>query len=326
MITLLKKIAISNVSNLAQTVTLDNVMEGVDGAATFGYSLETESIQIEDNQKQQYKHNHVLDIRVIDSDSDNSILDGFIASQQPVNITGLGINGMLLVRNVLLARNKQYDGIVACAVLATKDTSIGYYDNGIFTEQEFFAGRNMLETYQLDFTKSNVAGAESSVWQNGYKSDWSINSTTANQDDLTSNIIATGVELTRPKGSNIYAQWERIYFPYGDVDLVATINVVGIHEDGSPTLPARFGVTMRGDDGDGLQTATETIQAGKNAVQFTTNASIAQVAMIIRVPNTADSNIVYDEIGLYLDGSEPTAYSAVKGLPTYSTTNIDPTI
>lgn len=326
MITLLKKIAISNVSNLAQTVTLDNVMEGVDGAAAFGYSFDTESIQVEDNQTQQYRHNHVLDIRVIDSDADNSILDGFIASQQPVNITGLGVDGVLTMRNVLLARNKQYDGIIACAVLATKSTSIGYYDNGQFTEQEVFAGPNMLETYQLDFTKSNVAGAENSVWQNGYKADWFINNTSANQDDVTSNIIASGVELSRPKGSNIYSQWERIYFPYGGVELVATINVVSIHEDGSPSLPARFGVTMRGDDGLGLETATETIQAGKNAVQFTTNASIAEVAMIIRVPNTGDSNIVYDEIGLYVNGSEPTAYSAVKGLPTYSTTNIDPTI
>jgi hypothetical protein len=29
---------------------------------------------------------------------------------------------------------------------------------------------------------------------------------------------------------------------------------------------------------------------------------------------------------LYLDGSEPASYAAVKALPTYSTTNIDPTI
>jgi len=184
MITLLKKIAISNVSNLAQTVTLDNVMEGVDGAAAFGYSLETESIQVEDNQTQQYKHNHVFDIRVIDSDSDNSILDGFIGDQADVNITGLGLNGVLLIRNVKLARNKQYDGIIATAVLATKTTSIGYYDNGVFTEQEFFAGPNMLETYQLDFTKSNVAGAESSVWQNGYKYDWVISRVDTNEQHI----------------------------------------------------------------------------------------------------------------------------------------------
>jgi len=305
---------------------LDNVMEGVDGAAAFGYSLETESIQVEDNQKQQYKHNHVLDIRVIDSDSDNSILDGFIASQQPVNITGLGINGMLLVRNVLLARNKQYDGIIACAVLATKDTSIGYYDNGIFTEQEFFAGRNMLETYQLDFTKSNVAGAESSVWQNGFKYDWAINSTSANQDDVTSNIIATGVELSRPKTSSAYSQWERIYFPYESVNLVATMNVVGINNSGTPTNVARYGVTMRDESENGIETATVSLQAGKNAFAFTTNVNIAQVAMIVRPSENSSSNIVYDEIGLYIDGSEPSAYTAAKSIPTYSNVNIDPTI
>ena len=326
MITLLKKIAISNVSNLAQTVTLDNVMEGVDGAAAFGYSLETESIQVEDNQTQQYKHNHVFDIRVIDSDSDNSILDGFIADQTDVNITGLGLNGVLLIRNVKLARNKQYDGIIATAVLATKTTSIGYYDNGVFTEQELFAGRNMLETYQLDFTKSNVAGAESSVWQNGFKYDWAINSTSANQDDVTSNIIATGVELSRPKTSSAYSQWERIYFPYESVNLVATMNVVGINNSGTPTNVARYGVTMRDESENGIETATVSLQAGKNAFAFTTNVNIAQVAMIVRPSENSSSNIVYDEIGLYIDGSEPSAYTAAKSIPTYSNVNIDPTI
>ncbi len=328
MITLLKKIAISNVSNLAQTVTLDNVMEGVDGAAAFGYSLETESIQVEDNQKQQYKHNHVLDIRVIDSDSDNSILDGFIASQQPVNITGLGIDGVLTIRNVLLTRNKQYDSIIACAVLATKSTSIGYYDNGQFTEQEFFAGPNMLETYQLDFTKSNVAGAESSVWQNGFKYDWVISSVDTNENVVTSNVISTGVELTRPKTDALarYVQWERIYFPFGNTELVATINVVGIYDDGTPTADARLGVTMRGDDFSGIDTAAINLQTGKNAFQFTTNVSTAQVAMFLRPADTGNSNIVYDEIGLYVAGSEPSAYAAAKSSPAYSTTNIDPTI
>lgn len=326
MITLLKKIAISNVSNLAQTVTLDNVMEGVDGAAAFGYSLETESIQVEDNQTQQYKHNHVFDIRVIDSDSDNSILDGFIADQTDVNITGLGLNGVLLIRNVKLARNKQYDGIIATAVLATKTTSIGYYDNGVFTEQELFAGRNMLETYQLDFTKSNVAGAESSVWQNGFKYDWVISSVDTNENVVTSNVISTGVELTRPKTDTGYVQWERIYYPFGDTDLVATINVVAINDAGSPSVNARLGVTMRDDSLVGIDTAAINLQTGKNAFQFTTNTATAQVAMFLRPADTATSNIVYDEIGLYLDGSEPASYAAVKALPTYSTTNIDPTI
>ena len=326
MITLLKKIAISNVSNLAQTVTLDNVMEGVDGAAAFGYSLETESIQVEDNQTQQYKHNHVFDIRVIDSDSDNSILDGFIADQTDVNITGLGINGVLLIRNVKLARNKQYDGIIATAVLATKTTSIGYYDNGIFTEQELFAGRNMLETYQLDFTKSNVAGAESSVWQNGFKYDWIISSVNINENLVTSNVISTGVELSRPKTSATYTQWERIYFPYEDVNLVATMNVVSIHNSGTPTNVAKFGVTMRGEDELQIASATVSLQEGKNAFTFTTNVNVAQVAMMIRPSENSASNIVYDEIGLYIDGSEPTAYAAAKSIPTYSNVNIDPTI
>jgi len=117
-----------------------------------------------------------------------------------------------------------------------------------------------------------------------------------------------------------------VYFPYGDVSLVATINVVDINDAGTPTNVARFGVTMRDDSTTGIDSASLNLQTGKNAFAFTTNTSTAQVAMFLRPSETATSNLVYDEIGLYLNGSEPASYAAVKSLPTYSTTNIDPTI
>lgn len=126
MITLLKKIAIRPMDDLYNIVELTNIMEGVDGAATFGYSLETVAIQVEDNQTQQYKHTHTFDIRVLEESGDSSIIDGWIASQTKVQICGQGIDGLFFMDDVLLTRNKQYDNVLASAYLATVDTLTSY--------------------------------------------------------------------------------------------------------------------------------------------------------------------------------------------------------
>ena len=234
MITLIKKIAIRErptadltnpaVSPYFNTVELVNVMEGVDGAATFGYSLETVAVQVEDNQTQQYKHIHTFDVRVLDAGGDNATIDGWIAEQKPVDIVGIGVDGYFQFDNVKLTRNKQYDEVFASAFLATAETMTSYtkphfvpywyYNNN--TNHELyvqtktvkqhnklraFAGANLYDIYDLDVARSNISGFGGSKWMNGSYHTYT-QSQVFNTNTITSSISGSNVTLTR---SNVKA-------------------------------------------------------------------------------------------------------------------------
>lgn len=149
MLNLFTKIAIQSVASPSSIAYLTNIMEGVDGSSVFGYNVETEDIKISDGQTQQYAQIHTLDIRVLDEDANSSIIDAIIASGGTARISGYGPNGFFVWNDpVQLVRNKQYDNVVASAVLATIKATPGF--RGSPPSRAVHAGRNLMGVYGVD--------------------------------------------------------------------------------------------------------------------------------------------------------------------------------
>lgn len=148
MLTLLSKVAIHDPNNPGTVATLTNIMEGVDGSSTFGYSIETEMIAVEDNQTQQYSEVHTLDIRVVEESSETAKLLAFVADGTKVKIAGYGPQAMLLWDEpVTISINEQYDGVLSLAVVSTLKTTIGYPSSG--GKASVVASRNILDLYDM---------------------------------------------------------------------------------------------------------------------------------------------------------------------------------
>lgn len=255
MITLLKKIAIRPMDDAFNIVTLTNIMEGVDGAAAFGYNLETVALQVEDNQTQQYKHIHTFDVRVIEESSDSAIIDGWIASQTRVEISGQGIDGLFFMSDVLLTRNKQYDEVFASAFFATAETLTSYttgqttsnvariVDNTGFQiveqppeksnslRQQIYAGNSLIDRF--DTTLSSYYTVGSDTIQNGFLPSSNISSNV--------NVVDGVVTLTATETGVQYFFGESYFAPYTDQIYVATINVTSINSNNA-TGP-EFGIS-----------------------------------------------------------------------------------
>lgn len=148
MLNLLTRLAVQNLNAPASIAQLSNIMEGVDGAATFGYNVEEESIQIEDNQKLQHSHLHTLDVRCIDSNANSAILDAIIAGNHKALISGYTPDGFLVWNDPSrLVRNKQFDGIVATALTCTVKSTPNY--RGTPPSRAVHASRNLLGVYDV---------------------------------------------------------------------------------------------------------------------------------------------------------------------------------
>ena len=349
MITLIKKIAIRErptenltdpaVSPYLNTVELVNVMEGVDGAATFGYSLETVAVQVEDNQTQQYKHIHTFDVRVLDAGGDNATIDGWIAEQKPVDIVGIGVDGYFQFDNVKLTRNKQYDEVFASAFLATAETLTSYtaghvvpywyYNNS--TNQEIyyqftpkphnklraFAGANLYDIYDLDVSRSNISGFGGSKWINGSYYTYT-QSEIINTNVITSSISGSNVTLTRSnvKASTSFMLNEEIFFPFDGVSLTASINIVDINTNVSGDPAVLRAQIIGGNANIATSYEVNLTSSGRISFDFTTDSNTRVVYLQYRPGTERDSNITFDDIGIY-----PTAVAPVGGTKSVPTTN-----
>jgi len=356
MITLIKKIAIRErptadltdpaVSPYLTTVELVNVMEGVDGAATFGYSLETVAVQVEDNQTQQYKHIHTFDVRVLDAGSDNSTIDGWILEQKPVDIVGIGVDGYFQFDNVKLTRNKQYDEVFASAFLATAETLTSYtqghvvpywYENNSNEEKytdfdsdpqsklRAYAGANLYDIYDLNVSRSNINGVSSNVWQNGVYFGYTQSASTVS-DKYSSNVNGSNVIYTRPKTSTSYLVYQQIFFPFSGEELSASINVVDVNTE-SGGDPARIGIYERGGNGNINRSSVINITSGtpgRYTTEPITVLDTTKVVMLYVRPGTSpNSNLVFDDIGIYPTAVAP--FGGTKSTPTQNTNPGEPT-
>lgn len=148
MLNLLNKVAVQNQNTPASIARLSNIMEGVDGAETFGYNVEDESVQIEDNQKLQHAHLHSFDIRCLEDSANSAILDGIVAGNYKAKISGYSPDGFLIWHEPSrIVRNKQYDNIFASAVMATIKSTPNF--RGTPPARAVHAGRNMLAVFDV---------------------------------------------------------------------------------------------------------------------------------------------------------------------------------
>jgi hypothetical protein len=151
MLNLLKSVAVGDQTVASNIATLDNIMSGVDGSATFGYTLEPTSLQVNDNQAQQYLHAHTFDIRVLQGDATTiGILDAIVGNNRNVKITGITPNGFFLWDNpTQLVRNSQFDQVIADQILATVQAPAGYAGTAPNRKLPVYAGGNALALYDI---------------------------------------------------------------------------------------------------------------------------------------------------------------------------------
>lgn len=146
MLNLIKSIAVQDQTVATNIAYLDNIMSGVDGATTFGYSIVPTALQINDNQKQQYLHDHALDIRVMRG-TDTGILDAITVNNRQVKISGYTPNGFILWNTAgYVTQSEAYDNrIISRQIRLTKTTVPGYASG----QQQIYAGGNGLALYDI---------------------------------------------------------------------------------------------------------------------------------------------------------------------------------
>lgn len=155
MLNLLQEVAIMS-ENGGQIARLSNVMDGVDGAATFGYTIEEGEFAIEDNQKVQRYHDHTLDIRLLNDPVAEGIIDGIISAGERAYIAGYTPDGFLCFDEpVIIARNPQYDQNIVSAFSARKRTLCGYTEVSKGFYKSIYAGRNLLALYDVTRPRTN---------------------------------------------------------------------------------------------------------------------------------------------------------------------------
>lgn len=210
MIPLLSNVAVQDQTVVSNIVTLDNIMSGVDGSATFGYTLETKNLEVNDKQKQQYAHTHTFDIRVIQPDSASmSILKAIRDNNRLVRVSGHSPDGFFLWDEpTLMVEDNQFDEIVATALLLTHDTTIGYRGTAPLSKLGVYAGDNALALYDVLSGSATVLNGFSLINN-------ATGSVTGSAQTIT--VGATTAENTE------YWRSANIFFPFVGVPITASI-------------------------------------------------------------------------------------------------------
>ena len=140
MIAQLSKIALTDGTN---TVVLSNILEGVEGSASFGLSTTQNEILYEDSQTLGITDVYVFDVRVVRSSSaDSAILQNWANNQVPLLMSGVGIDGVIIWNEPSLIRlNDEFGGkLIADQIYMTIETGRGYV-NG---KRPVYVGSNLL--------------------------------------------------------------------------------------------------------------------------------------------------------------------------------------
>lgn len=165
MLNLLSKVAVKRADNADAPAVLTNIMDGVDGSSVFGYSREEISLSVDDNQTQDYATDHQLDIRVINQDAQSAVMTGIQAGGFKAFASGYTPDGFLIWNEpARIAKNTQFDGVLADAVLMTIRSVKGYRGSGVTRREAVYAGGNALALY--DVTNGAGMGADGQMSPN----------------------------------------------------------------------------------------------------------------------------------------------------------------
>jgi len=276
MLNLLSNVAILDVTNTTPTVVfLDNVMEGVDGAAVFGLSREAQAVQIQDNQTYQYAHTDTLDIRVLDTDNANvAILKSIVDNQRPVQIAAISPNGVLSWQYAsLLSYTDQFDVLQVNPIQATVTYPAGYSGGTTANSSTpVYAGDNILAGH--DVTAGNVA------LLNGFRSTGGL---TLSQSG--------GVQIAQAtSGASVRIESWYVPFPWQGVEVTASYDVSALTEDPATVGSVQIGVEYLDSTGYGAGVATGTIAS--NYVSISTLGS-APFRAVTKNVSPVDSSLRY---------------------------------
>jgi hypothetical protein len=278
MIPLLSNVAVQDQTTVTNIVTLDNIMTGVDGSAVFGYSLETKNLEVNDKQKQQYAHTHTFDIRVIQGTSaELAILRAIVDNNRNVKVSGHSPDGFFLWDEpTLMARNTQFDQIVADALLLTHDTTIGYRGTAPNKKLGVYAGDNALALYDV------LSGSASVL--NGFSL---LNNATGSVTG-SAQTVTVGATTT---GGTVYLRGANIFFPFVGVSLSGSLSTTA--QTGDYELGIEF---VQSDGTTIISTTTETFDAGgtpqRVSVVGTTPANTVYIRLVVRASSVSTAQAV----------------------------------
>lgn len=282
MLNLLKSVAVQDQTVATNIATLDNIMSGVDGSATFGYTLEDTAVQVNDNQKQQFLHTHTFDIRVLQGSATTvGILDAVVANNRQVKITGISPDGFFIWDDpTYLVRGEQFDQVIADQILATKSAPAGYQGVAGSVKLPVYAGDNALALY-------DILGGSSTVL-NGLTAGTGVTASQASGEQTLTRASSTGTGVTSAS----------IFFPFVGVQITASMDVVtdvaGTHS---------FGVRFLDSSGATLSTSTATVSGtGLQTHTATSPASTTYIQFVALVGNTASDQFSFRKPMLALGG------------------------
>ena len=271
MIPLLSNVAVQDQTVVSNIVTLDNIMSGVDGSATFGYTLETKNLEVNDKQKQQYAHTHTFDIRVIQPDSASmSILKAIRDNNRLVKVSGHSPDGFFLWDEAtLMVEDNQFDEIVATALLLTHDTTIGYRGTAPLSKLGVYAGDNALALYDVLSGSADVLNGFSLVTS-------ATGGVTGSQQEVIT--PATTAENT------VYLRSANIFFPFVGIPITASANVINLTGGAY-----KIGVEFVQSDGTTIISTSRTtdVSTGVYSVTGTTPANTVYIRFVVTAGTSA---------------------------------------
>jgi hypothetical protein len=289
MLNLLTNVAIQDTTNTANIVYLDNIMTGVDGAATFGYSVTPTALQVTDNQRQQYKHDHQLDIRVLRaSGADLTKLQAMDGKR--VNVAGYTPDGVFIwggtptVSKPILTYKPQFDEVIADQILLTETTPIGYVFGEAGYELPVHAGDNLMSKYEV--ATFDYGGG---IYLSGFIRDTGINGI-----DGSGNIVLGD-------GQTIVSDY--IYFPFPGLAMQMGVKQLNAGSPGD-VIEVDFIIRFRNAAGSQISTSTFTAGPGIDDVKHDFVLPTGTAYIELEISNTSDDEAYLDDMYISYNRSE----------------------
>ncbi len=195
-------------------VKLTNVMEGVDGAATFGYNVEQVAVKVNGNQTLPYLWRHTLDIRISDdaTPATQAILTAWANAPETYRFKASGYGGdtfLLWDEPVTMLFVRQRDGIAVRRMLMTLDAVPGFTGTAPLDRMPVYAGQNLMGIFK-PFTGS-------AQFMNGITSTASVDTAVFNSPNQTLAL-----------GTNGFVAYGPFLFPFDDVTLTMSVNMTAV--------------------------------------------------------------------------------------------------
>ena len=265
----LRKLAVQSIATPADIVILTNISEGVEGATVFGITEEeVNPIKILDGQTALTAYRHTINIRGLYDDTDMARLKTWALAQEPVRITGLGVNGAVVFDgSYLLAVNTGFDSINTVALKVTVEWA-NEFTSGY---QQIAIGQNLLRNYLVNLGTGTLLY--------GFTAETGATA-----------LYSGGIQtVIRASGTGTGVVSDTVFFPFEGEQLTASFtvqtDVAGVHA---------IGIRFLDDAGSPISTSTASVN-GTGLASHTTTVPAGAVFMrlVALVGNTASDEFSF---------------------------------